>query len=188
MDKNFNDKDFEDFYNRYSTWVLNVAMYYLEDEYLAEDVMQEVMFKAYISKDDIEIQSESAWLTKITRNLSLNVLRKMKYECTSDEVTIISDMKKTAEAEQLNAETIYLREKYEKELAELCEDVFKELTRKKYERWYKVVEALYQGEEKGKEIAERLNMSESAFYAMSTRLRTRMKKLYGSRYTAIEKA
>lgn len=188
MDNSFNDKDFEDFYSRYSTWVLNVAMHYLQDEYLAEDVMQEVMFKAYISKNDMEIQSESAWLTRITRNLSLNILKKMRYECTSDEIDIISDMRKTVETEQLNVETVYFREKYEKELSELCEDVFRELTRKKYERWYEAVEALYQGEEKGKETAKRLNMSESAFYAMSTRLRNRMKKLYGSRYTDIEQA
>lgn len=187
MDNN-KDKDFEDIYNKYSTLVLNIAMKYLEDEYLAEDVMQEVMFKVYTSMDEKEIKSDSAWLTQITKNLSLNILKKMKFEYTSDEIDMIRDMRSMDEAEELNAETIYFREKYEKELVELCAEVFEELTKKKYERWYKAVDALYHGKETEKEIAKRLNMSETAFYSMLTRMRRRFRKLYGDKYTGVEKA
>lgn len=188
MSDNLKDKDFEEFYNKYSSLILNVAMKYLKDEYLAEDVMQEVMFKIYTNPEENEIESDSAWLTKITRNLSLNILKKMKYEYTSEDIGYLRDARSMDESELLNTETVYFHEKYEKELAELCDDVFKELTRKKYERWYQAVDALYRGEETQKETAIRMNMSENAFYAMLARIRGRMKKLYGSKYNGIEKA
>lgn len=188
MENNLNEKDFDEFYSTYATLVMNVAMIYLKDEYYAEDIMQEVMFKVYTIPKDKKIESGYAWIAKITRNMCLNFLKKMKFECASDEVMLMLDMMETEEAILLDAEKIYFQEQYEDEITELCEDVFEELTRKKYEKWYEAVRAIYQGGETGKETAKRLNMTENAFYAMLARLRSRMKKLYGARYEDIGKA
>ncbi|SMC54892.1 RNA polymerase sigma factor [Pedobacter nyackensis] len=72
------DRDvFHIVYNRYRNKVYSVALNVLRDELDAEEVMQEVMLKLWLSvgtlKDDSNLE---AYLKTLTRNLSYNVLRR----------------------------------------------------------------------------------------------------------------
>lgn len=67
---------FEELYRSYSHRVRIVALRYLRDPHLAEDVVQETFFRAYRSLDDLDPgRSPWPWLSVVCRNLCYDVLR-----------------------------------------------------------------------------------------------------------------
>lgn len=80
---------FDTLYHRYSKKVYVFALRILRSELLAEEVMQEVMLKVWLlGKETTDISNLEAYLRKIARNTSLNLLRRQEIERRAE--TILS--------------------------------------------------------------------------------------------------
>ena len=66
--------------------VYRTALYYVEDHYVAEEIVQEVFLKLYDNLGDICMESVSAWLITTAKNMAKNYLRDSKWETPMEEV------------------------------------------------------------------------------------------------------
>lgn len=55
--------------------VYRTALYYVEDHYVAEEIVQEVFLKLYDNLGDICMESVPAWLITTAKNMAKNYLR-----------------------------------------------------------------------------------------------------------------
>lgn len=86
------------FFNHFSGTMMGIALRYMKDDQLANDVLQEACIKAFENLDKFKSQgSLEGWLKKITVNTALDYLRKeRKFKFTSD---ISDDNYKTSHSE-----------------------------------------------------------------------------------------
>ena len=66
--------------------VYRTALYYVEDHYVAEEIVQEVFLKLYDNLGDICMESVPAWLITTAKNMAKNYLRDSKWETPMEEV------------------------------------------------------------------------------------------------------
>lgn len=182
LENEFWNKIYED----YAEIILNTAFCILKDEYLAEDVMQEVMYKYYVYRRENDIQYEKPLLIKVTKNMSMNLLKKTKREVAYEDFNLLKLDENVHEKEYPSAEKAYFRQLCQSEADELCDRIFEE-AQYEHKNAQEAIKALYEEEEVKKDTAKRLHMSESAFYAMLSRLKKKLRKQHGNRYAEITK-
>ena len=92
-------------YDRYSSIVYSVALRVLADTGAAEDVLQEVFMQLWRNPTafDASRGSLGAWLAVITRNRSIDALRKRRSETDIDEVIVSVQPDLASEAERTRA-------------------------------------------------------------------------------------
>ena len=73
------DTHFIEIYERYKTLVFRIAFSYVKEREVAEDVMQSVFLKFY-RKPPRDEENLSAYLAVVTKNLSIDFLRRKKIE------------------------------------------------------------------------------------------------------------
>jgi RNA polymerase sigma-70 factor (ECF subfamily) len=66
---------FEQLYDAYHRLVFGIALRMLSDTTMAEDLTQSVFLKIWTSPDSFRDGNFSAWLSRVTRNRALDVLR-----------------------------------------------------------------------------------------------------------------
>jgi RNA polymerase sigma-70 factor (family 1) len=72
---------FKEIYDQYSRKIYSICLRFLKDKSLAEDAVQEVFIKLWNVRDTLDLNKNiKAYLTAITRNCLLNMLRKHKNE------------------------------------------------------------------------------------------------------------
>ncbi len=73
-------KVFQDFVNEYKDKLFRLAMGFVHDSFLAEDIVQDVFVKLWQNIDSWELGNAklSTWLYKVTVNHALNVVRSKK--------------------------------------------------------------------------------------------------------------
>ncbi|MFD2888384.1 RNA polymerase sigma factor [Chitinophaga cymbidii] len=75
------DYAFQALFDRYRDHVYKVAMLYVKSPSLGEDIVQDVFMKVWFQRKNLRsIASFEAWLYTLTRNFSLNCLKKMARE------------------------------------------------------------------------------------------------------------
>lgn len=75
------DYAFQALFDRHRNHVYKVAMLYLKSPALAEDIVQDVFMKVWFQRKDLySISSFESWLYTLTRNFTLNSLKKLAYE------------------------------------------------------------------------------------------------------------
>lgn len=71
--------DFEKLYNSYYMQVYSYVMTIMKDPHAAEDITQEVFYKAMKSPERFQKKSkETTWLCAIAKNTCIDILRKQK--------------------------------------------------------------------------------------------------------------
>ena len=82
------------------------ALRFVKDPAVAEDVVQDVMFKLWQKRQEADgIENLEAWLMVLTRNRSLDILRKVKDNQVSvDEAFSVSDKDPIADKQMESAE------------------------------------------------------------------------------------
>ncbi len=88
-------------FDRYSRAVYSVALRILKDTGHAEDVMQEIFFQVWRNSESF-VQSRGslgAWLVVVTRNRSIDLLRRRKPTDSVDDVVLPSGFNLASEAE-----------------------------------------------------------------------------------------
>ncbi len=78
---------------KYKKLVYSIALRFLNDPYLAEDITQEVFFKAYRKLILYDSNMKfSAWIGRITHNTCIDSIRKTRnYKIVDSEDTVIED-------------------------------------------------------------------------------------------------
>ena len=107
--------------------VYRTALYYVEDHYVAEEIVQEVFLKLYDNLGDICMESVSAWLITTAKNMAKNYLRDSKWETPMEEVP---EQEVPYSSEGLDAQLIEVLR--QKECRELHDTIFADLYEKKF--------------------------------------------------------
>ena len=72
---------FQLLFDRYRNHVYRVAMLYVKSSALAEDIVQDVFLKIWFQRKNLNaISSFESWLYTLTKNFTLNCLKKLAYE------------------------------------------------------------------------------------------------------------
>jgi RNA polymerase sigma-70 factor (ECF subfamily) len=89
-------------YDRYSKMVYSVSLRVLRDPASAEDVLQEVFMQVWRSPERfIAVRgSFGGWLTVVTRNRSIDALRRKRPTDTIDDISLASNYDLASEAER----------------------------------------------------------------------------------------
>lgn len=129
--------------------VYRTALYYVEDHYVAEEIVQEVFLKLYDNLGDICMESVPAWLITTAKNMAKNYLRDSKWETPMEEVP---EQEVPYSSEGLDAQLIEVLR--QKECCDLKDTIFADLYEKN-SRWYEAVTVSYTLDKPQKEVAEK---------------------------------
>lgn len=132
-------------FESYTTLLLGVAFKYLKDKDQAQDIVQQAFVKAILELERNEIHNIGAWLYQVTRNESLNYLKKQQhYEVDITETNI-------AEESPISMHAFMLEEEKRKELLQAIEQLKGEQK--------ECIELFYFKKQSYQNIAETLNIS-----------------------------
>lgn len=132
MDKN----SLDDLYKLYMADVYRYLLCLCKDQYLAEDLLQDTFFKAYLYLEDCPPDSVKPWLFRVAYNSFIDSVRKSKRTSTMDSDTLnnIEDPKNTEKdliiKEQLSLVQRVMKNMPEKQKEALKLCVFKGLSYK----------------------------------------------------------
>lgn len=132
--------------------VYRTALYYVEDHYVAEEIVQEVFLKLYDNLGDICMESVPAWLITTAKNMAKNYLRDSKWETPMEEVP---EQEVPYSSEGLDAQLIEVLR--QKECCDLKDTIFANLYEKN-SRWYEAVTVSYTLDKPQKEVAEKMGI------------------------------
>lgn len=77
--KNNDQAAFSEIIENYKQQVFRIAIGFVHDKTLAEDIVQDVFIKFWEIREDFELTAKlSTWLYRVTANMSINVIRKSK--------------------------------------------------------------------------------------------------------------
>lgn len=119
-----NNKDiFEEFYNKYKNLIYKIAFSIVKTKEDSEEIVQNVFIKIYnLETDKLPTQNETSWLYSVTKNESLNFLKKNKDEISIENIYELSqnskDIEEIVEKDKFNRLISKLAEK-EKEIVTL---------------------------------------------------------------------
>lgn len=94
-------------FDRYRDNIYKVSMMYVKSPVIAEEIVQDVFLKLWFQRKNLaEIRSLESWLFTLTKNITLNCLRKIAYEWTAKEKWVKQNelSENTADHKLLNAE------------------------------------------------------------------------------------
>jgi len=87
-----NDIGFEKLYKRYRKLVYAIVFSILKNKQDSEDIVQVVFTKIYsIDKNKLPVKNEASWLYSVTKNETLNFLKKRKEYISLDDIYEIPD-------------------------------------------------------------------------------------------------
>ena len=91
-------KEFEKLYEQYGNLVYKIAFSIVKNREQSEDIKQIVFLKIWkIEKDKLPARNEASWLYSITKNETLNYIKKQKDTISLDDIYYI-----TVEDKELN--------------------------------------------------------------------------------------
>ena len=87
-----NTNKLNDLYENYNKLIYGIAFSILKNKEDSEDIVQIVFMKIFqIDKNKLPTSNEASWLYSLTKNETLNYLRKKKQEINLDEIYYISE-------------------------------------------------------------------------------------------------
>ena len=94
-----NNKDiFEEFYNKYKNLIYKIAFSIVKTKEDSEEIVQNVFIKIYnLDLDKLPTQNETSWLYSVTKNESLNFIKKNKEEISIENIYELSQNSKDIE-------------------------------------------------------------------------------------------
>jgi RNA polymerase sigma-70 factor (family 1) len=98
---------FQVVFDRYRNVIYKTAMMYVKSPVIAEEIVQDIFLKLWFQRKHLaEIRSLESWLFTLTKNLTLNCLKKIAHEWTAREKWIKENdlSENTTDHKVLNAE------------------------------------------------------------------------------------
>ena len=112
---------FQFLFDRYRNKIYKVALMYVKSSAIAEEIVQDIFLKLWFQRKNIaEIRSLENWLFTLTRNQTLNCLKKIAHESTAREKWIEQNVlsENTTDQKILNKEYQQLLEQAINNLSE----------------------------------------------------------------------
>lgn len=157
----FMEENIRSIWNDFRNELLSYIKKKVKDDYIAEDILQEVFIKIYKSIDKLKDQSKlKAWLYRITQNTIIDFYRKKKYIPELDKLE--------------NVPVIQYSEDNMNEEVEECVKYMLHQLPDKYKQPLKLYEF---NKMKHEEISKKLNLSLSASKTRVQRARNKLKKM-----------
>lgn len=160
--------------------VYRTALYYVEDHYVAEEIVQEVFLKLYDNLGDICMESVPAWLITTAKNMAKNYLRDSKWETPMEEVP---EQEVPYSSEGLDAQLIEVLR--QKECCDLKDTIFADLYEKN-SRWYEAVTVSYTLDKPQKEVAEKMGIPLDTLHSTLYRAKQWIKKYYEEQFHQLD--
>lgn len=176
-----NHDRYTEIYRAYVNDVYKTALRYSENQHAAEEIVQEVFYKLYIHRENINFDAASGWLITTARRMALNYKRDNDREIPVEE--FYEGVSETLAGDDLEDE--FLKVLHDEGCRELLDKILDEMFRKN-ERWYEAVTITYGLEKPQKEVAEAMGVSLEVLHAMLYRARQWIKKNYGKEYERLE--
>lgn len=165
--------EFDAIYEYYSKSVYYTALCYTGSPHTAEDITQEVFLKYYLYTKSSTVESPRAWLLTLSRNLSLNHIRELKYETLMD----MEEHEAEFADEGFNPENIFFEKLWTSDTFTHSSTILEALKNKK-QRWYDAVSYVYCMRRSRKEVAEIMGISEDALDGILKRAKNWIEKNY----------
>jgi RNA polymerase sigma-70 factor (ECF subfamily) len=87
-------------YEKYAQFIYSVALRILRNPTEAEDVLQEVLFRIWRSPEQLKVgQSLRPWIAVVSRNSSIDIVRKRRASVSIDDVSLESPNDTALQAE-----------------------------------------------------------------------------------------
>ena len=84
------EKSFNELYEKYSKLIYAISFSILKNKENSEDIMQTVFTKIYnLNSDKLPTSNEASWLYTLTKNESINLIRKQKNKVNLDDIADI---------------------------------------------------------------------------------------------------
>jgi RNA polymerase sigma-70 factor (family 1) len=102
---------FQLIFDRYRNNIYKVSMMYVKSPVIAEEIVQDVFLKLWFQRTNLkQVRCLESWLFTLTKNLTLNCLKKIAHEWTAREKWIMQNelTENTADYKILNAEYHHL--------------------------------------------------------------------------------
>jgi RNA polymerase sigma-70 factor (ECF subfamily) len=101
-----NAEQYEAIFRKMKDRLFRYALRFVKDGESAEDVVQDVMFKLWQKRNEVDqIENLEAWMMVLTRNRALDILRKVKdNQVNIDEAYSISDQSPIPDKQMENAD------------------------------------------------------------------------------------
>lgn len=92
LKKDKKENIFNELYNKYSNLIYKIAFSLIKNKENSEDIKQTVMIKIWnMSKENLPEKNEACWLYTITKNETLNYIRKQENTINLDEIYYINN-------------------------------------------------------------------------------------------------
>jgi RNA polymerase sigma-70 factor (ECF subfamily) len=163
LNKSSQEEVYRDFYYL----VYAIAMYMTKDHAAAEDIVQDAFLKTIYKAPPMENEQQlRAWIKVVTKNLTLNMLRKNKKIRNQEdfESVAISEENKYTEPVEKEVEINMLEENINDSLTEINPD------------YQKLIELKWKKDSSNKDIADQLGTTEGAIKQKLHRARQALKK------------
>lgn len=169
------DQKLREVYSEYGERLMKVAYGVLGDYHMAEDVVQEALFK-FSRMSDINFEKEKGLLIVMVRNKARDYQRKYY------RVNTVSISEEKSELEKASG-SLRMEERYtlEYECGEFRSRVFEEL-KKKNIVWYEIIVGLYVYWDDPETVAARLGMSLPHMRTTLSRARSWIRRTFGKEY------
>ena len=164
------EEKFEEIYRTYQTDVYRISLYYIKDEYMAQDITQKVFYKLYLHFDNVNLECVRSYLLRSARNLSFNWLRDTKHE-QGDYIDNIPE----ESAILLSAEDEYIREEQQKAHRKFASEILNKI-REENESWYDILNLIYCLEKPHEEVAKELGITRDVLYSKLYRAKRWVRK------------
>lgn len=169
--------DFNKIYEENMSTVYQTALYYSENEYVAEEIVQEVFLKLYICKENVNLEAVNAWLTTAARNMVRNHKRDCWHEIPNGDIFEEGTIDLFAESTEEDIMTIL----HDREYHGFVEKIFNDLYQIN-ERWYDAITITYLLEKPQKEVAENMGVSLEVLHSMLYRAKKWIQRKYREEY------
>lgn len=169
--------DFDEVYKENVSAVYRTALCYSNDEYVAEEITQEVFLKLYTHISNVKVNAITAWLVTTTRNMVKNRKRDRWHEVP------LGDIYEDGSAENLvgSTEDDIMSILHNRECHGFAEKILCDLYQMN-ERWYDAITVCYLLERPQKEVAESMEISLEVLHSTLYRAKQWIRRKYKEEY------
>lgn len=171
------EETFERIYRTYQNEVYKIALFYMRDDFTAQDISQKTFYNFYLHMENVSEDRIRSYLLRTARNLSYNWTRDSRWELQGEFMENMPEEKISL----LGPEEDYLREEHEKEVKELLDEILDGLLEEN-ESWYNILTLVYGMGKKQEDVAYELGMTLEVLHSKIYRAKRWIRLKYQDRY------
>ena len=175
--QSINDNAYEKIYAEYKDLVFRTALKYVDqNEYIAEEIMQEVFLSLLRHREKMDEEYLKGWLLLVAKNKAQNYEREHRREILDEDIEFTMD----AKVYSRSAEDICLENEKRKRYSIFCEEIFSKLY-KVNPRWFEVVLLVCCLDKRQQDVADEMGIGLGVLHSVLHRAREWIKKNFNDK-------